>query len=101
MLSIISNVVLHFWHKQTGYNVSLCHVSETCGIITYPYAPNSIENTSYALVTSGAIQYGVPTEVLLRPSVSDKWEATPKSTSLTWASLVKRMLWPLISRCIT
>lgn len=51
-------------------------------------------------ITSGAIQYGVPTEVFLRPRVTARWEDTPKSTSFTWASSVSNMLCPFTSLCI-
>lgn len=50
-------------------------------------------------ITSGAIQYGVPTTLdSLRPVVR---LATPKSASFTRPSLVVRIFAPLISRCIT
>ena len=47
-------------------------------------------------ITSGAIQYGVPANELLR-SVSVSLVATPKSASLTIPSLVVRILAPLMS----
>ncbi len=50
-------------------------------------------------ITSGAIQYGVPTTL-------DSWNvvvlvATPKSASFTSPCFVVRMFAPLMSRCIT
>lgn len=51
-------------------------------------------------ITSGAIQYGVPTLVLRRAIVAAKCELTPKSTSFTSPCSVSKMLWPLTSRCI-
>ena len=47
---------------------------------------------------SGAIQYGLPTTVLLFSCVE---MATPKSASFTRPSLVTRMLAPLMSRWMT
>lgn len=34
-------------------------------------------------ITSGAIQYGVPMKVFLRPTVLSNWALTPKSTEST------------------
>jgi hypothetical protein len=50
-------------------------------------------------MTSGAIQYGVPTT--LDWSRPDCFVATPKSASLTLPSFVVRMLAPLMSLCMT
>ena len=52
-------------------------------------------------MTSGAIQYGVPTtgSLMAVSRVSSIRVATPKSASLTIPCLVVRMLAPLMSRC--
>lgn len=47
--------------------------------------------------TSGAIQYGVPINVFLLPTVLSSCALTPKSTSLTSALSVSNTFWPLIS----
>ena len=54
-------------------------------------------------MTSGAIQYGVPTtgSLMAVSRVSSIRVATPKSASLTIPCLVVRMLAPLMSRCTT
>ena len=52
-------------------------------------------------ITSGAIQYGVPTTLVLLLAPSFTRVATPKSASFTWPPFVVRMLAPLMSRCTT
>lgn len=65
------------------------------------YLTQCSTNSKYIIFhTSGAIQYGVPTEVFRLPSVAPKWEDTPKSISLTFASSVSNMLCPFTSLCM-
>ena len=59
-----------------------------------------------ACMTSGAIHHAVPAArpacpAPLPPRVSPWSTATPKSASLTSPALLKRMLAPLMSRCVT
>ena len=76
----------------------MCHFQVICWLTKNL----TLKKSTYMsiLLTSGAIQYGVPMKDLRLPRVAVIWADTPKSASLTSPRSVSKILAPLISRCI-
>ena len=101
--SAISKAVMPRLHKSDRLSYVASGFSSQAITYVHKYHPqfNIGATLTNRCLTSGAIQYGVPMNVFLRPMVLSSWALTPKSTNLTSALSVNKTFWPLISRWIT